>query len=860
MNKTVPFFVFLTVFAAAVSAQVRFSATTERTQISMGEQVVITATLITNRQSGSPSIPSVSSSDGFSVLKTDQRQSSSSSIQIINGSASQKTEIYNIFYYYIAPSKTGNFTFPSLEISLDGKKYRTDPIAFTVKDEAVSNPDIKVMLHLNKKSLYVGEQTIFTFKVAQKAQSSTDVNNGFMPALEKLEKGFGSDFALNRLFTNQITTTQERIDGEIYKVYSLRYALYAVNSGTYNIPAVPFGYQELRRVRSRRSDPFFDDFFDMNSFFGNGVQAVDKNALSNSLTINVKPLPSAPSGFTGSVGKFTLTASVNPTDIPAGEAVTLKISLKGSTRPGSIGDVILPKLADCEVFKPELQTVTDTSVNGLSTRKAYKYLLIPRQEGTLVIPPVSLTYFDTETGTYKTASSDTLKVAVSKGKENSSVQNRYLTQEEIREVGKDIRYIKTAIKIRNQVERPYHEPVFYLLFPIPFVIFILSLLYRFQASRQKRNASQQIRRKALSAAKKKLSELRKQHTILSSSQFLGKVSETIEQFISQKYGFAATGRTLDELKNELLSNNTDKQTVAELTSFIEHLDGYRFGGLTLDELSKISVLDKATSFLYGLEKGSKKGGVVMSRILLAFLGFLLISSKAYSAPVENWFEKANQFYTSEQYDSAASYYEKIVESGVSNSAVFYNLGNTCFRQKKTGMARYYFEKAAKLDPQDPDILSNIRYVKANIIDKETELEKGFLENMFWNLHISFPLKTQLWIIFSILFTMSVLLSLSLYFSGNSRLWFVYLSVLLSLVMLITGVSAAVKIYELEKISYAILLSPSTEARNEPDGSKVLFTAHEGTKFQIRKTNGSWVLISLPNGVSGWIEARNLGKI
>ncbi len=860
MKKIVPFIIFFTLFVETISAQVRFSATTERTHISIGEQIVITATLITNRQTGIPSVPQVSNTDGFTVLRTDQRQSSSSSIQIINGKASQKTEIYYNFYYYIAPSKVGNFTFPSLEVTVDGKNYKTDPIAFTVRDEAVTNPDIRVFLQLNKRSLYVGEQAILTFKVAQRSQSSTDVNNGFMSALEKLENSFGRDFALNRLFTNQISTTQERIDGEIYKVYSLQYALYPVNTGTFNIQSIPFGYQELRRVRSRRSDPFFDDFFDMNSFFGGGVQAIDKNALSNSLSITVKPLPPAPSGYTGSVGNFSLSASVDPKQIPAGEAVTLKISLKGSTRPGSIGDIILPQIPDCEVFKPEQQMITDTSVNGLSTRKSYKYLLIPRKEGNLIIPPVSLLYFDPESGTYKKASSDTLMVTVSKGKEIATAQNRYLTQEEIREVGKDIRYIKTGIKIKNQQERPYQEPFFYLLFPIPFIIFILSVLYRFQSSRQKRNASQQIRRKALSAAQKKLSALRKKHSSLSSSQFLGTVSETIEQYISQKFGFAATGRTLDELKNELLSQNADKQIVADLTSFIEDLDGYRFGGLTLDDSSRISVLDKTSRFLHGLQKSSKKGGTVLSRTLFIFLGYLFICENVFSAPVEHWFEKANQAYTNEQYDSAAYYYEKIVESGISNSAVFYNLGNTCFRQKKIGLARYYFEKAAKLDPQDPDIVSNIRYIKANIIDKVPEQERGFLENLLWHLHIFFPLKIQLWILFSLLLTVSVLLSLSLYFSGNGRLWLIYLSVLLSLMIVITGISTSVKIYELEKISYAILLAPSSEARNEPNGNKVLFTAHEGTKFQIRKINGSWALVSLPNGVSGWIELKNLGKI
>jgi hypothetical protein len=41
---------------------------------------------------------------------------------------------------------------------------------------------------------------------------------------------------------------------------------------------------------------------------------------------------------------------------------------------------------------------------------------------------------------------------------------------------------------------------------------------------------------------------------------------------------------------------------------------------------------------------------------------------------------------------------------------------------------------------------------------------------------------------------------------------------------------------------------------------VLFTAHEGVKFTIRKILGNWSLVSLPNDVSGCIENEALGKI
>jgi len=69
-----------------------------------------------------------------------------------------------------------------------------------------------------------------------------------------------------------------------------------------------------------------------------------------------------------------------------------------------------------------------------------------------------------------------------------------------------------------------------------------------------------------------------------------------------------------------------------------------------------------------------------------------------------------------------------------------------------------------------------------------------------------------------------------------------------------------KIFQSEKVGYAILLEPSADAKNEPDGAKIIFSAHEGTKFLIRKSLEGWSLVSLPNGLSGWVENKALGKI
>jgi tetratricopeptide (TPR) repeat protein len=859
--KTTPFFTMFLFVAAVSQAAVRFTATTDHTNVTPGEQVVVVAELVTDKELADANIPPLPSNEAFDCAKTDRNQSSSSSIQIINGKATQSHTITYQFYYVIVPKKAGPFTFPPLEISVNGSPLTTSAIAFNVTAERVKNPDIRVSTSMSKQPLYVGEQAILTFKVAVRANSPTQVEKGFNAAVEALEKSLGKTISFARLFTNQVTSGQEHIGGEMYRTFLLRWAVIPLSGGTVQVPSVPFAYAELQQSRQRQGDPFFGDFFG-GDFFGRGVQAISRTAFSNELSVRVKDLPPKPAGFSGSIGKISLSAAIEPGEVPAGEAATLKITLSASTRPGNVAEIVLPTVQKCEIFSPEKHVQVDTTPSGIMTKKSYKFLLIPQEEGALDLPPIELSYFDPYVGAYKTASSGPLSLMVTKGKKGIKPQTRYLTQEEIREVGSDIRYIKTGIKVRSVPERPYREPWFLLLYSLPFLIVIVSLLIRFQSRHREKNAAQQIKQRALRAAISGLDRLKKQGMNVKADAFLSSVADTIERYISQKFEFAATGRTLDELKNELLARHADAAIVNDLSLFIEQLDSYRFGGAAFDEKSRAKVLEKASVFLSGLEKSAKKGKKPVT-VPLAALPLLLIQlfcSATFSAPVDFWLERGNQFYSQQQYDSAIVFYEKIVAAGATSPSVFFNLGNAYFRNNKPGYARLCYEKAAQLDPADKDIAANIRFVASNIVDRVPEPERGFVETMLWQLHIFMPLHTQLWFCFVLLLLISLLVSAALFMRGTHRLWLVYVSSLLSLVLLFGGLSMGVKIYRTEKTASAILLEPSIDARNEPDGAKVIFTAHEGTKFLIRKSIEGWSLVSLPTGLSGWVENKALGKI
>jgi tetratricopeptide (TPR) repeat protein len=874
----------------AFAQQVTFTAAADRASAPKGEKAVVVATLVTPKAVSAA--PAVAPSDAFDVLGVNTGSSQSHSIQVLNGKVEQKREITYRYIYTISSKVDGPFTFPALTLDIDGNSYSTRPVQFNLggggggggaaggggggsvnePQTAQRNTDIAVTLSASKKSVYVGEQTMLTFKVVQRAGTPIQTQRGYTGAVEQIEKYFGAGFSLNRLFTSQVTQGQERIGGELYNTFALSFAVFGLAAGEYKIGGVAFDYDEIVQAR-RQVNPFFQDFFEMD-FFGSGRQAVQRRAYSAPFSITVKPRPAgAPDNFAGSVGKFSLSASAEPQPATAGEALTLKIALKGNTRASNVGDPALPELPNCDVFTPERQVTVDTGANGFTTRKTYRYLVIPKQEGTLTLAPITYNYLDPESGTYKIAKSDTIRISVAPGKTVPKEQTRYLTQEEIRQVGSDIRYIKTPAKIANQEERPYRAPYWLLLFPAPFLLFIFALVYKAQSRRSGEDIAKTIRQKALGSAVKELNRAGKAGT---DNQFLGSVSTIIEKYISRKFAFPATGRTLEELKEELLLRKIDERTAAGLAALIEEINEHRFGGKAFNSQSRGALIKQTASFLGAIEKVAQKTKAPSqtSATLPSALIALAVGAVAVTLPVSalaapnaagcnEWFQKANAFYEAGAHDSALACYAKITDAGMKNAAVYYNMGNCYYRLTKPGMARLYYEKAAALAPGDPDIEANINFITSIIVDRQAGADtrdSDLLTSALYGIHTMLPLNVQLIVVCALLFVLSIIASAMLLKRGLTRLWLAYGAVLCALVMITLGTSAAYKVYAMETKQYAIILSPSVDAKNQPSGNQTLFTAHEGTKLQIRKTAGEWSLVSLPNGASGWVKTEALGKI
>ncbi|MBD3244305.1 MAG: hypothetical protein GF331_27185, partial [Chitinivibrionales bacterium] len=562
--------VVLLAFVCLAAAEVTFTVSPERTRTTLNQPIRVTAKLISSKDLGRVPAPSLPGSNDFKVLSVDRNQSSSSSINIVNGQAQRRTEITYLFHYTVAPVKLGTFTFPALKAFIGGKTYTTKPFMVEVLEQAVETANVIARVRCSKRSLYVGEQAVLTAEIGQKQGASVQLTTeGFRSYLTQLREAMGGSFSLVDLTSGKVGGREQLVNGERYIMYTVRYALLPLSSGSHAIPSATLQYNILRQTQRRRNDPF-DDFFG-SSFFGRSVQAQPATVLSNSLRLHVKPLPPAPDDFCGVVGEASLSADVSPRAIPAGEAVTLKVIVRGTTRPGSLAEVELPKLNGIEVFTPEKHTYADTSASGISTRRTYKYLLIPRSEGTARIPPITVSYFDVGAGEYKRLSTDEVELTVTEGSGEEGGGARYLSQAEIREVGRDIRFIKTAGRVHNQSRLPHRSPFLYLVNLLPFCIVLFAVLYRVQSVRRSRDPWRLERRRAASVARKELAALGRTKD-LDNTSFVGRLHGVITGYLTRRFGFAASGQTNDELARALTERGADESLVQRLTAILETMD------------------------------------------------------------------------------------------------------------------------------------------------------------------------------------------------------------------------------------------------------------------------------------------------
>lgn len=223
---------------------------------------------------------------------------------------------------------------------------------------------------------------------------------------------------------------------------------------------------------------------------------------------------------------------------------------------------------------------------------------------------------------------------------------------------------------------------------------------------------------------------------------------------------------------------------------------------------------------------------------------------------------ANKAYDQQKYDTAINLYNRVISEGWVSPILYYNIGNSYFREKNLPEAILYYEKAKKLDPNNKNIQYNLNIANSMIVDKIDHVPQFFLKRWWKHLYNLFSADT--WTVFFLLSFAILVLFVGIFFFSHTRKNR-QLSFFAGLIFLfITVVSfglALQRTYYTKNQKEGIVFAPSITAKSSPSPNSVdLFVIHDGTKVQLLDHVDGWVKIKISKGSIGWLPENSVKKI
>ncbi len=231
------------------------------------------------------------------------------------------------------------------------------------------------------------------------------------------------------------------------------------------------------------------------------------------------------------------------------------------------------------------------------------------------------------------------------------------------------------------------------------------------------------------------------------------------------------------------------------------------------------------------------------------------------APDSLW-DRAATAYINEDFDAAISIYNTIAEQGLLSEKLYFNMGNTYYKQGDIAKAILYYQRARKLSPTDDDVLYNLKVAQAQTKDRIEQIPEFFLKS--WNHSLESLLGCTGWTVLSLiaialLFTAVIVFLLSSDVRAR-KVGFAVAIISFALAIISTLYASSQRNYMLDD-SGAVVMSRTLSVKSSPDKSATdLFVLHEGTTLKIKQRMGDWCNITIADGKEGWVESKRIEVI
>ena len=805
--------------------------------------------------------------DGLEVI-AGPYTSSQSSYQMINGHTSSSSSVTITYTLYAA--KNGSFTIGASHAVVGGKRLSSRPVKIQVSGHAqrtngapnmhgqnsydqphmrsagsaISGSDLFIKVSASKKRVHEQEPILLTYKVY--TQVDLTQLEGKMPDL----KGFHTQEVP---LPQQKTFHTETVNGRPYKCVTWsQYVMYPQITGRLEIPSITF--KGIVVQQNRNVDP-------MEAFFngGSGYVEVKKDIKAPGITLQVDPLPQRPANFSGGVGKFNISASLDKKEVKAGEPITLRVVVGGIGNLKLLKQPVVNFPKDFDKYDAKVTDKTRLTANGVEGNMVYDFLAVPRNQGSYTIPSVELTYYDTSKNAYKTIKTQPFKVEVEKGDGTSGESEDFASQD------KDIHTIKLGKAEQHKADEMFFGSFgYWISLLMPLIAFVVLLIVFRRRAIENADIVKKRSNRAGKIATKRLRLANKLMLQGKQGEFYDEVMRALWGYMSYKLNMPAEKLNRDNIRETLGRHFVDDATIEKFTTALDECEFERYapgdaaGNMNRTFESAMTAIMDIENAINEARKNQKKhpAGYSFVWLLLAMICFGGTSAKAVTK------NNADTEYQKGNYQQAIRDYEEILKNGES-AEIYFNLGNAYYRTDNITKAVLNYERARLLSPGDDDINFNLQFARSKTIDKITPESEMFFVTWYKSL-VNFT-SVDNWAKTGILCIVMALLLVLLYLFGPQlmlrKIGF-FGGLAFFVIFLLSNLFAFQQKQALDNRTGAIIISPSVNIKKTPaKNSADQFVLHEGTRVDIiDKGMTDWRCIRVGDGREGWIETKAIEEI
>lgn len=853
----------------AEKGEVRWEAQVTTAQV--GEPIDLRLVFTNTDDPETPEIPPIDGGE----LRLVGGPSRSEVVQVLGGRRSREVT-YALVYRFVG-AKSGTITIPELKLQAGSREYRTEPLALTITNPPPQseNPGDRLVyteIEVDRTRVYLTQMITARLRLGvrkiERGGGALDDRGTLLKYIGAHGKFDLSIFAGEKQRLTQRVLKDSAGREHTYDVVVFEKVIRAEEEGELWIGPVSAFVDYPTQAQLRRT--FFDYELEATR-----TERVSARSEAVAVQIVAPPREGRPTEFNGAIGAYTFTASAVPTEVEAGQPITLSLMISGQPIEGVLG----PDLEQQTDLAGRFEFSHDDLAGEITPQgKVFRVAVFPRQPGRQTIPSLRWAYFDPDRETYVTCATEPIEIDVLPA---SSRPDRLASGPPAGDASESASRATGLTVVAGGLAANVADPALLLadqelsgggvliaaLAAPPALLMMLGVVAR--RRRMLRESPGLVRR---SRARRRAAETLSAATRASTAQARASViGAALAGYLADRFDLPAGQVTSEDARRTLERIAAPPVLTQRVCDLLSACEAARFSPAAevvrdIDASAALALIDEIERSTRMSRRAPRTASAALPVILVA-LNLAPSAALADDDPREairaglSTYDQAAALSATDPagarllFEAAAQHFESALATGLRNGYTEYNLGNAYFQAGRLGEAVLHYRRAMRLIPLNDDLRQNLATARKRCLTyiAPSRASSVLRSVFFWHHTTSLKARTHV----AIGANATACACAAVWMFRRRRGW---VQAALATWVVATGAGASVlaQIVQERRTPPGVVLAADVGVHKGPGaGYERQFAQplQTGVEFTLRERRGDWWRVTFADGQEGWIPAR-----